>query len=136
MSTESTDDVASEIREAFERCECGQYVPNHSLGSHRYYCYVAGGITPIVETTKGERDWRREADTRSASTIVLVADSPARDVVAYHEPDGCYLARGDDVESTTLDEAKLADCAPCSLPACRRARGDLVYGTLYEPLDD
>lgn len=137
MSTKPTDeaDLASELREVFERCECGLYVPTHRAEKHRSACYVAGGITPLDQTTESERDWRRRADDRPYSTTVYVVDSPARDVVAYHERGGCHVVDGGDVEATTLIEAKRRDCAPCSRPACRRARGDLVYGDLYEPLD-
>ncbi|MFB6087504.1 MAG: hypothetical protein ABEJ85_03195 [Haloarculaceae archaeon] len=134
--TGTDDGIAAEIREAFDVCECGRPLPKNRGGSHRAQCYVVGGITPLDETTEAEREWRREADTRAASTPVAVPPSRSkRDDVAYHEVDGCHLADADVVEETTLREAKRDGCVPCANPACRRARGDAVYGDLYDPLD-
>jgi len=128
----ASSDVASEIRETFEICaDCG-YIGAPGIG-HR--CYVEGGITRLDETTKAERDWRREADDRQSSTRVYTPTAPAS-VAVYHEAGGCHRVDADDVEATTLSEAKRRDRVPCPNPDCRRARGDRVYGELYEPLDD
>lgn len=131
--TAASSDVATEIRETFEVCEdCGQ-IGAPGTG-HR--CYVDGGITRLDETSLPERDWRREADERPPSTTVYTPTAPAASVAVYHEAGGCHRVDADDVEAATLGEAKRRDRVPCANPECRRARGDRVYGELYEPLDE
>jgi hypothetical protein len=137
MATNPTDDggIESEVRDAFDVCDgCGAFVVSGSLSSHR-----CPGENPTVEravdVSADERERRREADTRPASTTVLATPSASGQIRSYHETTDCPSYHGE-AEPMTLATAIARNRVPCATGVCRRERGDLVYGTLYEPLDD
>ncbi len=122
------------IAETFERCECGEIVLAKGGGSHR--CPEDSiSIETSTNVSPDERRRRREADPRSDSTTVFATASSSGRVSSYHETEDCQSAL-DDVEPMPLGTARKKNRVPCASLVCRRERGDIVYGELYEPLDD
>ena len=137
MATNPTDDGGTEtdVRDAFDICDdCGAVVVAGYASSHR--CPGDNStVERAVDVSKDERDRRREADTRPPSTTVFTTRSSSGQIRSYHESTDCPSYR-DEAEPTPLATAIARNRVPCATGVCRRERGDLVYGTLYEPLDD
>ena len=123
------------IAETFERCENCGYI-GLSEGDYSHRCPEDSlSIEKSTDDRPDERRRRREADPRPDSTTVLATASSSGRVSSYHETDDCQSAL-DDVEPMPLGTARRKNRVPCASLVCRRERGDIVYGELYEPLDD
>jgi len=137
MATEPTDDagIETEVRDAFDVCDgCGTIVVAGNLSSHRCPGENAT-VDHATDVAPDERERRRDADVRPVSITVLAVSSSGGQIRAYHETEDCPSYR-DEAEPMTLATALSKNRVPCATDVCRRERDDLVYGTLYEPLDD